>query len=126
MVKKIGIASLSAVLVLGLYSCGGGSDYGEDFDKKSCKYMENQPFDNVEGACGDGLIKCRHCDIGDVIISLSDKYDTDGAAASAETAKLKELKKTQKKYIADIYEDEKAELEKAIKLIKEYAKQDGI
>ena len=65
-------------------------------------------------------------DIGDVIISLSDKYDTDGAAASAETAKLKELKKTQKKYIADIYEDEKAELEKAIKLIKEYAKQDGI
>ena len=33
MFKKIGIAALSAVLVLGLSSCGGGSDYGENFDK---------------------------------------------------------------------------------------------
>ena len=64
----------------------------------------------------------RHCDIRDVIISLGDKYDTKGADVSAEIAKLKELKKTQEKYLANTYEEEKAGLEKAIKLMKEYAK----
>ena len=96
--------------------------YYMNFDKETCKYMENQLFDNRKGTWGDGLIKYRHCDIGDVIISLGDKYDTEGADVSAEIAKLKELKKTQEEYLTNTYEDEKAGLEKAIKLMKEYAK----
>lgn len=96
--------------------------YYMNFDKETCEYMENQLFDNRKGTWGDGLIKYRHCDIGDVIISLGDKYDTKGADVSAEIAKLKELKKTQEKYLANTYEEEKAGLEKAIKLMKEYAK----
>ena len=96
--------------------------YYMNFDKKTCEYMENQLFDNRKGTWGDGLIKYRHCGIGDVIISLGDKYDTKGADVSAEIAKLKELKKTQEKYLANTYEEEKAGLEKAIKLMKEYAK----
>lgn len=96
--------------------------YYMNFDEETCKYMENQLFDNRKGTWGDGLIKYRHCDIGDVIISLGDKYDTEGADVSAEIAKLKELKKTQEKYLANTYEDEKAGLEKAIELMTEYAK----
>ena len=96
--------------------------YYMNFDKETCEYMENQLFDNRKGTWGDGLIKYRHCDIGDVIISLGDKYDTKGADVSAEIAKLRELKKTQEKYLANTYEEEKAGLEKAIKLMKEYAK----
>lgn len=91
------------------------------FDDETCRYMENQLFDNREGTWGDGLIKYRHCDIGDVMRSLGDKYDTENADVSAEIAELKELKKTQEEYLANTYKDEKAGLEEAVKLMTEYA-----
>ena len=123
---EAGIAALEAGNIQEAYDEYLGSVdwawYYMNFDDDTCKYMENQLFDNREGTWGDGLIKYRHCDIGNVIRSLGDKYDTEGADVSAEIAELKSLKKTQEKYLTNTYKDEKSGLSKAIELMQEYSK----
>lgn len=102
-------------------SCVDWGWYYMFFDDKTCKYMEDQLFDNREGTWGDGLIKYRHCDLGDVVRSLGDKYDAAAADVSSEIAELKDLKATQEEYLANTYADEKAGLKKAVKLMQKYA-----
>lgn len=40
------------------------------FDVETCRYLEDQLFDNRDGTWGKGLIQYRPCDIGDVVKNL--------------------------------------------------------
>ena len=92
------------------------------FDEETCEYMENQLFENRVGTWGDGLIKYPHCDIGDVVRSLGDKYDDEDADVSAEIEELKSLRDVQQKYLEETLESEREGLENTVKLMQEYAK----
>jgi hypothetical protein len=92
------------------------------FDDETCKYMENQLFANRAGTWGDGLISYPHCDIGNVVRSLGVKIADGTTDVSAEIEELKALRDTQQQYLDETYASEKAGLEKAIQLMKEYSK----
>ena len=78
-------------------------------------------FENRVDTWGDGLIKYPHCDIGDVVRSLGDKYDDENVDVSSEIAELKELRSVQQKYLDETLQSEKEGLEKAIDLMQKYA-----
>ncbi len=92
------------------------------FDDATCNYMENQLFDNRDETWGADLIEYRHCDIGDVVRSLGDKYEVKDADVSSEIDKLKELRATEQKRLDKTLAEEKTGLEKAIKLMEKYSK----
>ena len=92
------------------------------FDEETCNYMEKQLFENRDGTWGADLIKYPHCDIGGVVKSLGGKYDSVGADVSSEIAKLKELRATEQERLDTTLAEEKAGLEKTIKLMEEYSK----
>lgn len=96
--------------------------YDMYFDEETCSYMENQLFENRDGTWGEGLIEYPHADTGDIVRSLSEKYDNPKADVSEEIAQLKELKETQQKYLDETLAAEKEGFVKAIKLMEKYAK----
>ena len=96
--------------------------YDMCFDKETTDYMKNQLFENREGTWGEGLIQFPHADTWDICQSLGEKYDAENPDVSAEIAALKEIRDQQQGYLDKVYADEKAGLEKAIKLMNEAAK----
>ena len=95
--------------------------YYMNFDEQTCKYMENQLFDNRNGTWGADLIKYRHCDIGGVVKSLGVKYDEEGADVSTEITKLKELRAIEQERLDKTLAEEKEGLERTIKLMQKYS-----
>lgn len=96
--------------------------YDMCFDEETTNYMENQLFANREATWGDGLIEFPHADTWDICQSLGEKYDAENPDVSSEIADLKEIRDQQQGYLDKIYADEKAGLEKAIKLMNEATK----
>lgn len=96
--------------------------YDMNFDEETTNYMEDQLFNNREGTWGDGLIEFPHADTWDICQSLGEKYEEENPDVSSEIAALKKIKAQQEGYLAKVYAAEKAGLEKAIKLMNEYAK----
>jgi len=92
------------------------------FDEETTNYMENQLFENREGTWGEGMIQFPHADTFDIVQSLGEKYDAENPDVSSEIAALKEIRDQQQGYLEKVYADEKAGLEKAIKLMNEAAK----
>ena len=95
--------------------------YDMYFDEETCDYMKNQLFEKRDDTWGSDLIEFPHADTGDVVRSLKGKYDDADADVKAEIEQLKELKATQKEYLAKVYEAEKKGLEKATELMNKYA-----
>ncbi len=96
--------------------------YDMYFDEETTNYMENQLFENREGTWGDGLVEFPHADTWTICQSLGEKYDAENPDVSAEITALKEIRDQQQGYLEKIYADEKAGLEKAVKLMEEAAK----
>jgi len=96
--------------------------YYMNFDEETCRYLEDQLFNNRKGTWGDGLIKYRHCDIDSVVRSLGAKYDDESADVSSEIAKLKELRAIEQDRLEKTLAEERAGLEKAIQLMEKYSK----
>lgn len=92
------------------------------FDEETTNYMENQLFENREGTWGEDMIQFPHADTFDIVQSLGEKYDAENPDVSSEIAALKEIRDQQQGYLEKVYADEKAGLEKAIKLMNEAAK----
>lgn len=95
--------------------------YYMNFDVATCHYFENQLFNNRDTTWGAGLIKFRHCDIGNVVLSLSNKYDIEDGNYALEISELERLLMIEKDKLAKILAEEKAGLEKAVALMNEYA-----
>ena len=57
-----------------------------------------------------------------IVVSLGEKYDTEGADVSGEIAALKEIKKQQEGYLKEVYADELAGIQKATELMNAIAK----
>lgn len=89
------------------------------FDVETCRYLEDQLFDNRDGTWGEGLIQYRHCDIGGVVRSLGAKYDDADADVSAEIAELKELRTIEQQRLDEVLVGEKAGLEAAVRLMQQ-------
>ena len=96
--------------------------YDMNFDEETTDYFKNQLFENREGTWGDGLIEFPHADTWEICQSLGEKYDAENPDVSAEIAALKEIRDQQQGYLEKVYADEKAGLEKAIKLMNEAVK----
>lgn len=92
------------------------------FDEEVCEYMEKQLFENREGTWGDNLILYPHADTGDIVKSLGEKYDSENPDVTAEINALKAIRDQQQQYLDETYASEREGLEKAIKLMNEYAK----
>ena len=92
------------------------------FDEETTNYMENQLFENREGTWGEDMIQFPHADTFDIVQSLGEKYDAENPDVSSEIAALKEIRDQQQGYLEKVNADEKAGLEKAIKLMNEAAK----
>ncbi|MBR0455482.1 MAG: M20/M25/M40 family metallo-hydrolase [Firmicutes bacterium] len=93
--------------------------YDMFFDKETCDYMKNQLFSKRDDTWGADLIKYPHADTNAIVVSLRDKYDTEGADVSEEIAALKEIKAQQEGYLEEVYADELAGIQKATKLMNE-------
>jgi hypothetical protein len=93
--------------------------YDMNFDKETCDYMKNQLFSKRDDTWGADLIKYPHADTNAIVVSLRDKYDTEGADVSEEIAALKEIKAQQEGYLEEVYADELAGIQKATKLMNE-------
>jgi len=91
--------------------------YDMFFDKETCDYMKNQLFSKRDDTWGADLIKYPHADTNAIVVSLRDKYDTEGADVSEEIAALKEIKAQQEGYLEEVYDDELAGIQNATKLM---------
>ena len=91
--------------------------YDMNFDKETCDYMKNQLFAKRADTWGAGLIKYPHADTNAVVVSLGEKYDTEGADVSQEIAALKAIKQQQEGYLKEVYADELAGIQKATELM---------
>lgn len=96
--------------------------YDMFFDEETCSYMKNQLFEKRDDTWGAGLIKYRHADTTAVVHSLKAKYDEEGADVSEEIAGLKAIKTQQEGYLQETYASELEGIEKATKLMNQYAK----
>ena len=96
--------------------------YDMNFDKETCDYMKNQLFEKRDDTWGSDLIKYPHADTNAIVVSLGEKYDTEGADVSEEIAALKEIKKQQEGYLKEVYADELAGIQKATELMNAIAK----
>lgn len=96
--------------------------YDMYFDEETTNYMEEQLFNNREGTWGEGLIDFPHADTWAICQSLGEKYEAENPDVTAEIEALKEIRAQQQGYLDKVYADEKAGLEKAIKLMEKYAK----
>ena len=96
--------------------------YDMNFDKETCDYMKNQLFEKRDDTWGADLIKYPHADTNAIVVSLGEKYDTEGADVSEEIAALKEIKKQQEGYLKEVYADELAGIQKATELMNAIAK----
>ena len=92
-----------------------------NFDVATLHYFENQLFNNRDTTWGAGLIKFRHCDIGNVVLSLSNKYDIEDGNYALEIGELERLLMIEKDKLVKILAEEKVGLEKAVALMNEYA-----
>ena len=95
--------------------------YDMNFDKATCDYMKNQLFEKRDDTWGADLIKYPHADTNAIVVSLGEKYDTEGADVSEEIAALKEIKAQQEGYLKEVYADELAGIQKATELMQEIA-----
>ena len=83
-------------------------------DAKNRSAFSVQQRDDTWGA---DLIKYPHADTNAIVVSLRDKYDTEGADVSEEIAALKEIKAQQEGYLEEVYADELAGIQKATELM---------
>ncbi len=90
--------------------------YSMYFSTETCKYFENQLWENRVGTWGDGMVDYQHCDIDAVTKSLCEKYGTD-ADVTEEIAELQELRAQQAEYLATEVEEEKEALVEIIALM---------
>ncbi len=58
-----------------------------------------------------------HADTNAVVVSLGEKYDTEGADVSEEIAALKAIKSQQEGYLKEVYAEELAGIQKATRLM---------
>ncbi|HZK02218.1 MAG TPA: M20/M25/M40 family metallo-hydrolase [Anaerovoracaceae bacterium] len=96
--------------------------YYMNFDFETCRYLENQLFENRDDTWGEGLVLYRPCDIGEVVKALGSKYDTVNADVSQEIAKLEELLSIEQQRLEQVLGDEKKGIELVINLMNQYAK----
>lgn len=96
--------------------------YEMNFDEETTQYMINQQRYNSEGTFGEGLIRYPIAATGDVVRSLTEKYDAENPDLTAEIAELKAIRDLQKQYLEETYTEECLGLERAVELMKEYAK----
>ena len=91
--------------------------YDMNFDKETCDYMKNQLFQKRDDTWGAGLIKYPHADTNAIVVSLGEKYDTEGADVSEEIEALKAIRDQQAGYLEEVYADELAGIQKATDLM---------
>ena len=92
--------------------------YDMNFDKATCDYMKNQLFSKRDDTWGAGLIEWPHADTNAIVVSLRDKYDTEGADVSEEIEALKAIRDQQAGYLEQVYASELVGIQDATELMK--------
>ena len=92
--------------------------YDMNFDKETCDYMKNQLFSKRDDTWGAGLIEWPHADTNAIVVSLGEKYDTEGADVSEEIEALKAIRDQQAGYLQQVYESELVGIQDATELMK--------
>lgn len=94
--------------------------YDMNFDRETCKYFEEQLFNNRDETWGAGLVLYPHCDISGVVRSLMEKYEDEDVDVVGEIEELKQLRDEEQGRLEQTLAAERAGLEKAIELMWKY------